>query len=615
MSNRPHGGPRFGPGPGGPGGRSNFETAKDFSGTLRRFFVSLKPYYLTFLFTLVLAIGSTLISVMGPDILSKITDELVTGLTLKYSGTGGINFDKIAEIALFLLCLYGFSALLSYIQHYVLAGVSQKYTYQLRKQLSEKMKKLPLKYYDSKTHGEISSIVTNDIDTISQTLSQSLSQIITSVVTLIGYLVMMLRISWQLTLIALLVLPISMTLLSFVIRFSQRYFRQLQESLAQVNGQVEEMYGGHTVIKAFNYEDKANQEFETVNDALYQNGWRSQFISGLMMPLTGFVGNLAYVCVILFGGMLVVAGTITLGNMQAIAQYIRNFNQPISQVAQITNIMQSAMAAAERVFAFLSQPEEVQTTASCADVETLQGTVAFENVTFGYDPEKIIIHDFSAYIGAGKKCAIVGPTGAGKTTIIKLLMRFYELNSGSIMVDGYDIKDFTRNDLRSLFGVVLQDAWLFAGTIMENIRYGKPDATDEEVMKAADGAYVDHFIRTLSEGYQTVINEESSNISAGQKQLLTIARAFLADPKILILDEATSSVDTRTEVLIQKGMENLMKGRTSFIIAHRLSTIRDADLILVMNDGDIVEVGSHSELMAADGFYAGLYNSQFQGSD
>lgn len=596
---------------GGGRGGAGTEKAKDFNKTFQRLLDYLKPFRGRIIIVLLFAIGSTAFSIVGPKISGQITTELANGFISKVSGTGGIDFDRILEIMLFLIGLYVISALFSYIQGFIITNVAQQISYNLRKALSEKMDHLPLSYFDTRTHGEVLSRVTNDIDTISQSLNQSLSQIISSIVTLIGVLIMMISISWQMTLLTIVVLPISIFLLSFVIKRSQNYFVKQQTYLGEVNGHIEEMYGGHTVIKAFNGEEESIEVFKKHNDNLYNSAWKSQFLSGLMQPITNFVGNIGYVGVSILGGYLAIRQVIEVGDIQAFIQYMRSFTQPITQAAQIMNVLQSTMAASERVFEFLDETEEIPDVVEGHSIDNIEGVVSFENVHFGYTEDKIIINDFSAYIGAGKKVAIVGPTGAGKTTMIKLLMRFYELNSGTIYVDGIDITQFKRADLRKLFGVVLQDAWLFNGTIMENLRYGKLDATDEEVIAAADAAYVDHFIRTLDHGYETVINEESNNISQGQKQLLTIARAFLADPKILILDEATSSVDTRTEVLIQKGMENLMHGRTSFIIAHRLSTIRDADIILVMNQGDIVEVGSHDELLAKQGFYANLYQSQF----
>ncbi|MEG0165367.1 ABC transporter ATP-binding protein [Anaerorhabdus sp.] len=610
-------GPMGGPG-GGPGAMmGSGEKAKDFNKTMSTFIQYLKPFYVPIFAVLFFAVGSTVFTILGPKILGNATNELATGLMSKFTGGAGIDYAAIGKILLFLLGIYVLSALLSYAQHWIMSGITQKVSFNLRKELSEKIDRMPLKYFDTKTHGEILSRVTNDIDTISQSLNQSLQQVLTSMVTIVGILIMMLTISWEMTLMALVVIPLSGVAVSTVVNRSQKFFKAQQTILGNVNGHVEEMYSGHLVMKAFNGEERSINEFTVLNNNLFNAGWKAQFFSGLMMPITSFIGNLGYVGVCILGGFLAVNGRIDIGNIQAFIQYVRSFNQPITQTAQIMNVLQSTAAAAERVFEFLDENEEIEETKNPISIYDengnlkIRGEVSFENVHFGYNPDKIIINDFSAFVGAGKQVAIVGPTGAGKTTIVKLLMRFYELNSGTIYVDGHDIKEYSRNDLRSLFGMVLQDAWLYNGTIMENIRYGNLHASDEDVVKAADAAYVDHFIRTLEDGYNTEINEESTNISQGQKQLLTIARAFLKDPKILILDEATSSVDTRTELLIQKGMENLMKGRTSFVIAHRLSTIRNADLILVMKDGDIVEVGKHEELLEKGGFYAQLYNSQF----
>ncbi len=606
-------------GPRGHGhGRHSGEKAKNFKGTMKNLFNYLKPFYFKILVVIFFAIGSTIFMIIGPKILGKATTKLSEGIMAKVMGTGGIDFTAIGKIILILVGLYVISAIFSYIQGFIMTGVSQSISYDLRKELSEKMNRMPLKYFDTKTHGEVLSRVTNDIDTIAQSLNQSMAQIITSVATVIGIFVMMLSISWEMTLLAVLVLPASAILMMQITKHSQKYFKQQQAYLGDVNGHIEEMYGGHDIVKAFNGEEASIEEFAIHNGNLYRSAWKSQFLSSMMHPITNFIGNLGYVGVCLLGGYLATQGSISIGDIQAFIQYVRSFNQPIGQVAQIMNILQSTAAAAERVFEFLDEEEmEPDTTNPVAIVDdhgqsTIRGAVTFSNVRFGYFEDKIIIKDFNMHIHSGQKVAIVGPTGAGKTTIVKLLMRFYELNSGSIMIDGHDIRDYTRKDLRSLFGMVLQDAWLFNGTIKENLKYGKQDATDEEVYEAAKVANVDHFIRTLDHGYDTVINEESNNVSQGQKQLLTIARAFLTDPKILILDEATSSVDTRTEVLIQEGMDRLMEGRTSFIIAHRLSTIRDADVILVMRDGDIVEVGNHETLLEKDGFYATLYNSQFE---
>ena len=598
-------------------GRGPAEKAKDFKGTMAKLIRYLGSYRINIIIAFLFSIVSVALMVIGPKILGNATTELTNGFMAKISGTGGIDFGKIETILLQLIGLYLISTLCGFIQSWMMAGAAQKVAYQLRAEMAHKVDLLPFSYFDSQSHGEVLSRFSNDVDMIQQTMNQSLGQLISSFVQIIGYLVMMLSISFTMTLLALIVVPLSLILVTTVVKHSQKYFAAQQSSLGEVNGHIEEMYGAHMIMKAFNGEEKSVAEFEKLNDQLYDSAWKSQFLSGLMQPISTFVGNLGYVGVAILGGYLAMNGSITVGDIQSFITYVRSFNQPISMIAQNMNILQSTAAAAERVFAFLEEEEEVPECENPVEIydadghTDIQGQVTFENVHFGYRPDKVIIHDFSMYIKPGRKIAIVGPTGAGKTTIIKLLMRFYELNSGTIYIDGIPTTQMRRSDLRSLFGMVLQDAWLFGGTVMENLRYGRPDATDEEVIKAADAAYVDHFIRTLDHGYQTVINEESSNISQGQKQLLTIARAFLADPKILILDEATSSVDTRTEVLIQKGMQKLMENRTSFVIAHRLSTIRDADLILVMKDGDIIEAGSHDELMKADGFYTQLYNSQF----
>ena len=544
--------------------------------------------------------------------MGKATTEIFTGLVGKVSGGSGIDFEKIAHILIFLMCLYVTSAIFSFIQGYIMTGVSQKLTYRLRKEISEKINRMPMNYFDTRTHGEVLSRVTNDIDTLSQSLNQSATQIITSFTTIIGVLIMMLSISPLMTLVALLILPISLGLISTIVKRSQRHFKNQQEYLGHVNGQVEEVYGGHNIVKAFNKETDVIKEFDETNEILYQSAWKSQFFSGMMMPIMQFVGNLGYVAVAILGGCLAIKKTIEVGDIQSFIQYVRNFTQPITQVAQVANMLQSTAAASERVFEFLEEEEEDQFAQNPVSVEGLEGNVEFDHVHFGYNADKIIINDFSAKVKQGQKIAIVGPTGAGKTTMIKLLMRFYDVNSGAILIDGHNLKDFNRGELRQMFGMVLQDTWLFHGSIKENIRYGKLDATDEEVIEAAKAAHVHRFVQTLPNGYDMELNEEASNVSQGQKQLLTIARAILADPKILILDEATSSVDTRTEVRIQKAMDNLMRGRTSFIIAHRLSTIRDADLILVMKDGDIIEQGNHEELLKQNGFYAELYNSQFE---
>ena len=600
----------------GPGAPT--EKAKNFKGTMKQLIAYMRPYYLNIIVSMLFAVLSVVFMVVGPKILGRATTELVSGFTAKIYGTGSINFDRIAEILLFLIAIYLISTLCNFIQNWMMAGVAQKVSFNLRRTMAAKIDILPFSYFDKQSHGEVLSRFSNDIDTVQQTLSQSLAQMISSIVQIIGFLVMMLSISWQMTLMALVVIPLSLFLVTTVVKHSQKYFAKQQRSLGNVNGHIEEMYSGHIVMKAFNGEEKSIAQFAEYNDELYDSAWKSQFLSGLMQPIAMFVGNIGYVGVCILGGWLAMNGVIEIGDIQSFIIYVRNFNNPISQVAQTMNVLQSTAAAAERVFEFLAEEEEVKETTQPVEVfdangkTRIKGQVTFENVHFGYTPDKIVINDFSMYIKPGKKIAIVGPTGAGKTTIVKLLMRFYELTSGSIYIDGIKTTDMRRSDLRSLFGMVLQDAWLFNGTVMENLRYGRLNATDEEVMAAADAAYVDHFIRTLDHGYDTMINEESNNISQGQKQLLTIARAFLADPKVLILDEATSSVDTRTEVLIQKGMEKLMENRTSFVIAHRLSTIRDADLILVMKDGDIVEAGNHKDLMKADGFYTKLYNSQFE---
>ncbi len=616
--NRPQQPPRGGPGGhGGPMGGPRMmmpgEKARDFKGTMRKLLQFLKPYRASILIVMVFAAFSTVFSIIGPKILGKATTRLFEGVLAQISGTGeGIDFVYIGNILLIMVGLYLLSSLFAYIQGWIMSGIAARITYRFRKDLAEKINRMPLKYFDGTNHGEVLSRVTNDVDTVSQTLNQSLSQILSNIVTVIGVLIMMISISWQMTLIALLTIPISLVITGLVIKNSQKFFKQQQEYLGHVNGHVEEMYGGHIVMKAFNGEAQSVVKFDNFNSTLYSSAWKSQFLSGLMMPVMGFVGNLSYVAVAILGGTLAIRNLITVGDIQAFIQYVRSFTQPISQLANISNILQQTAAAAERVFAFLEEPEEVAETADSVKLTEVSGRVEFEHVCFGYDPEKIIIKDFSASIAPGQKIAIVGPTGAGKTTLVKLLMRFYDVNCGAIRVDGHNVKDFTRADLRDMFGMVLQDTWLYNGTIMDNIRYGRNDATDEEIYAAARAAHVDHFVHTLPEGYQMVLNEETTNISQGQKQLLTIARAVLSDPKILILDEATSSVDTRTEILIQKAMDNLMKNRTSFIIAHRLSTIRNADLILVLNEGDVVEQGTHAELLARNGFYADLYNSQFE---
>ena len=594
----------------GPGGAN--EKAKDFKGTLKKLLHYMSVFKVQMAFIVIFAICGTVFDIVGPKILGKATTEIYNGLVSKVSGGSGMDFGRIGQILLMTLGLYLISALCSFIQGYLMTGVSQKTTYRLRKEISEKINRMPMNYFDTKPVGEVLSRVTNDIDTLGQSLNQSATQMIQSVTTLIGVLIMMLTISPLMTLVTLVILPISMVLISFVMKHSQKYFRGQQEYLGNVNGQVEEIYSGHNIIKAFNKEEDVIQEFDATNDKLYDSAWRSQFFSGMMMPIMQFIGNLGYVAVAILGGFLTIKKTIEVGDIQSFIQYVRSFTQPIQQIAQVANMLQMTAAASERVFEFLEEEEEDQTVEHPVSVENLEGNVSFDHVHFGYNADRIIVNDFSAEVKEGQKIAIVGPTGAGKTTMIKLLMRFYDVNSGAIKIDGHDVRDFNRSELREMFGMVLQDTWLFNGSIRDNIKYGKLDATDEEVIQAAKAAHVHQFVKTLPGGYDMELNEEANNVSQGQKQLLTIARAILADPKILILDEATSSVDTRTEVLIQKAMDNLMKGRTSFVIAHRLSTIRDADMILVMKDGDIVEQGNHEELLAKGGFYADLYNSQFE---
>ncbi|MBR6526336.1 MAG: ABC transporter ATP-binding protein [Lachnospiraceae bacterium] len=618
-------------GHGGPRGMMP-EKAKDFKGSVKKLLGVVRPYRIGLILVMLFAIGSTIFNIVGPRILALATNELFSGLALKLQGLGGIDFAKVGKILLFLLGLYVVSASFSFVQGWIMSTITQKMSYQFRRQLSEKIHRMPMNYFESRTHGEVLSRITNDVDTLGHSLSQSITTLITSITTMVGVLIMMLSISPLMTLIALVILPISAVLVMFVMKRSQKYFRGLQKYLGELNGQVEENFGGLNVVKAFNREDEALAEFEAVNEKLYQSAWRSQFLSGMMQPVMNFVGNLGYVGVAISGSVLAIRGAITVGDIQAFIQYVKSFTQPISQMAQVMNMIQSMAAAAERVFEFLEEEEEDQVAANHAmiteefvnesgHVETFQyratvadlkGQVTFENVHFGYTPDKIIINDFSTSVQPGQTVAIVGPTGAGKTTMVKLLMRFYDVNSGRILIDGHDVRDFDRSELREVFGMVLQDTWLFKGTIMENIRYGRQNATDEEVIRAAKAAHAHHFIQTLPGGYQMELNEEATNVSQGQKQLLTIARTILANNKILILDEATSSVDTRTEQRIQSAMNNLMKGRTSFVIAHRLSTIKDADMILVMKDGDIVEQGNHEELLAKDGFYAQLYNSQFE---
>ena len=602
------------PGPmGGPRGGQTTERAKDFKKTTKKLIRSyLVKYKIPIIIVMIFAIGSTIFTIVGPKILGNATTEIFNGLVSKLSGGTGIDFGKVGQIALTLLGLYVISALFSFVQRFLMTNVAQKITYKLRNDVAIKINKLPMKYFDKKTNGEVLSIITNDIDTLSMNLNQSITEIITSVCTIIGILVMMFSISWQMTLISLVILPIAGILVTFIVKKSQKYFTRQQDYLGHVNGQVEEIYGGLNIVKVFNAEEKVTKDFEKANEELYHSGWKSQFLSGLMHPVMNFISNVGYVAVAVAGGYLAINGTITVGNIQSFIQYNKQFTQPINQLAQISNMLQAMMAAAERIFEFLEEPEEEITAKGHIDTSKLKGNVEFKHVKFGYDPERTIIKDFNASVHEGQKIAIVGPTGAGKTTMVKLLMRFYDVTDGEIDVDGHNVKDFDRGELRKMFGMVLQDTWLFGGTVEENIKYSKEDATDTEVVEAAKAAHVHHFIKTLPNGYHSLINEESTNISAGQKQLLTIARVILADPKILILDEATSSIDTRTEIQIQSAMDNLMKGRTSFIIAHRLSTIKNADLILVMNHGDIVEQGTHEELLAKNGFYADLYNSQFE---
>ncbi len=609
MRRGPMGGPMGGGGMmGGPVAK-----ARDFKGTMVKLIAYLGQYKLLVIIVFVFAIASTASNIAGPKILGSATTKLFEGVMVQLAGTGSVDFDAIGQTVLLTVGLYLVSALFSYLQGWIMANVSTNIAYRFRRDISEKINRMPLKYFDTTTHGEVLSRITNDVDTVNQTLSQSLTQIITSLVTVVGVLVMMFSINWIMTLVAVIMIPISMGVVGLIIGQSQKFFKQQQDYLGHVNGHVEEMYGGHIVMKAFNGEEESIQKFDKSNDKLYEAAWKSQFLSGLMMPIMTFIGNLGYVAVAILGSYLAIRGTITIGDIQAFIQYVRTFTQPIAQLANISNVLQQTAAAAERVFEFLDEPEELSEAAQPIQLETVQGHVEFKDVHFGYSPDKIIINDFSAEAEPGHKIAIVGPTGAGKTTMVKLLMRFYDVNAGAILVDGHDIREFSRYDLRKLFGMVLQDTWLYNGSILENIRYGRPEATDEEVYAAAKAAHVDHFVHTLPDGYNMILNEETSNISQGQMQLLTIARAVLADPRILILDEATSSVDTRTEILIQKAMDNLMnaKSRTSFVIAHRLSTIRDADLILVMRDGNIVEQGNHEELLSRGSFYAELYNSQF----
>ncbi len=601
---------------GGPGrGMMPGEKPKDFKNSIEKLVRYLGRYWYAIVAVMIFAAVSTVFSVAGPKVMARATNALVEGLGKKIAGTGSIDFTYIAKVLLFTLGLYICSAVFSFIQGMIMTGITQKTCYRMRKEISEKINRMPMKYFESRTYGEVLSRITNDVDTLGQSLNQSVTQIITSVATLVGTLVMMISISGIMTLISLVILPVSAILISFIIKHSQKYFRQQQEYLGHINGQVEEVYGGHLVVQAYNKQESTIKKFEDTNQILFQSAWKSQFLSGLMQPIMQFVGNLGYVGVAISGGLLAIRGTIGVGEIQAFIQYVRNFTQPIQQIAQVANMLQSMSAASERVFEFLDEEEEELTVEHAVHLDHVDGYVDFSHVSFGYNPGQIIIRDFSAHVTPGQKIAIVGPTGAGKTTMVKLLLRFYDVTGGAIQVDGHDIRDFNRQELRDAFGMVLQDTWLFKGSIMENIRYGRLDATDEEVIEAAKAAHAHHFIQTLPGGYQMELNEDASNVSQGQKQLLTIARAILADNPVLILDEATSSVDTRTEVRIQKALDNLMRGRTSFIIAHRLSTIRNADLILVMKDGDIIEQGTHEQLLAQKGFYADLYNSQFEETD
>jgi ATP-binding cassette subfamily B protein len=608
-------GPRRGPGPMGPGPMGGpVEKANDFKGTMKKLIEYLGQYRIALVVVLIFALASTIFSIVGPKILGEATTKVFEGVIAQIRGTGqGIDFEAIGNIMILLVVLYVISAIFRYIQGHVMAGISMEVTYQMRKEISEKINRLPLNYFDKTTHGEVLSRITNDVDTISQSLNQSLGQIVTSITMLIGILVMMISISWLMTLASVIVIPLSIGIIVAVVQQSQKYFKEQQVFLGHINGHVEEMYSGHNVVQAFNGEAQSIETFNTFNETLFDSAWKAQFLSGLMMPIMTFVGNIGYVIVSIIGGYLAIRGVITVGDIQAFIQYSRQFNQPIMQIANISNVLQQTAAAAERVFEFLAEEEEIPNAESPVQIAAVKGHVEFRNVEFGYGADKVIIHDFSTDIKPGQKIAIVGPTGAGKTTIVKLLMRFYDVNKGTILIDEHEIQEFTRHDLRGLLGMVLQDAWLYNDSIMENIRYGRLDASDEEVIAAAKAAHVDHFVRTLPDGYNTILSEDSTNISQGQRQLLTIARAILNDPRILILDEATSSVDTRTEVLIQQAMDNLMQNRTSFIIAHRLSTIRNADSILVMDEGDIVEQGNHVDLLAQNGFYAELYNSQFEG--
>ncbi len=602
------------PGPmGGPGNGRTLEKAKDFKGTTKKLIKNyLSKYKIGLIIVFIFSVGSTIFSIVGPKILGNATTEIFNGLINKLSGNGGIDFSKVGNILVTLLGLYVISALFSFIQGFAMTQIAQNLTYKLRKDLSKKINKLPMNYFDKKTNGEILSVITNDIDTLGMNLNQSITQIITAICTLVGILIMMLSISWQMTLISIIVMPIGAGLVKIIVGKSQKYFQKQQDYLGHVNGQVEEIYSGLTIVKAFNGEEKVKEEFSKANAELYKSAWRSQFLSGLMHPIMNFISNIGYVGVAIAGGYLAIQGKITVGNIQSFIQYNKQFTQPINQIAQVSAMLQAMVAASERIFVFLEEEEEIETAKAGVTTKGLKGNITFDHVKFGYNPENIVIKDFNAKVYEGQKIAIVGPTGAGKSTMVKLLMRFYDVTEGNILVDGYNVKDFDRGELRQMFGMVLQDTWLFNGTVKDNIKYGKEDATDDEVIEAAKAAHVHHFIKTLPKGYNSILNDETSGVSAGQKQLLTIARVILADPKILILDEATSSIDTRTEIEIQKAMDNLMKGRTSFIIAHRLSTIKNADLILVMDHGDIVEQGTHEELLAKGGFYEKLYNSQFE---